>query len=780
MLCSYAANTLSFSSVSGHPGGELTVSVSLTNSDAVTALQASIPLGESLSYVTGSAVLNSARSNGHSLIANVVNGTLRIVVFSVSNAALKGSEGELLTFRIKLGEEPATYSLTAELTLAGANGEQLTAAVTQGSVTLLSPKIEVVTTSLDYGHIPIRSTYTRTLQVRNIGNEPLELTAFEFSAQEFSVESEQHTIAAGQTQSIVITFAPTKHGAITEQLRIRSNAVNAHDVYGANRCTLIADPFSVNELRMQPASGISDDTVTITVWMNNMEPIVGAQFSLKMPKELEFIDGSATAFERAAGHSVLSSLSNDTLTLLIYHPVNEAVTGDDGDLLCFKVRLDGKSGNYVLNPINTLLVNAAQQNMVSAVYNANVTIQSPTISGNASADFGHIRVDQPHTVTYAIRNTGQVPLTVERATFLSEGLRVVTELPIVIAKNTTQNIQVELTPWQEGAFSTTMQVYSNDPACRMKSVSLSADIYEPNALAFQGTIGNGQYRLAVDLTNYSDIAGVQFDIEGLTPWTSYILGTRAAGKMVAVQPIDDTHHRVIVFSMDNTPLSGNEGAVIEWVWDAAQIAPLHGRTISMSNAMLVHPAKGNREVVLAEPLSIELVYTITFANEDGSTISSQEYTYGAMPVAPADPTKDATAQYTYTFAGWDNEIVAVTGDATYTATYTATVNKYLITFLNDDESILCAEEWEYGATPSCDEPTKEADGQYAYSFAGWQPEIVAVKGIATYTATYNALSNPTALPTNEQPTSPVKVIENGNIFILRYGKTYTIQGQEVK
>ena len=160
-------------------------------------------------------------------------------------------------------------------------------------------------------------------------------------------------------------------------------------------------------------------------------------------------------------------------------------------------------------------------------------------------------------------------------------------------------------------------------------------------------------------------------------------------------------------------------------------------------------------------------YLITFVDEDGTTVlASAEYDYGTTPVAPADPTKEATAQYTYTFSGWDKEIVAVTGAATYTASYTATVNKYLITFLNDDESVLCAEEWEYGATPSCEEPTKEADEQYTYLFAGWQPEIVAVTGVATYIATYNAMTTPTALPANEQLPCPTKIIDNGLLYIL--------------
>ena len=37
----------------------------------------------------------------------------------------------------------------------------------------------------------------------------------------------------------------------------------------------------------------------------------------------------------------------------------------------------------------------------------------------------------------------------------------------------------------------------------------------------------------------------------------------------------------------------------------------------------------------------------------------------------AAPAKDEDDKYTYEFSGWDPEITEVTGDATYTATYTA-------------------------------------------------------------------------------------------------------------
>ena len=66
--------------------------------------------------------------------------------------------------------------------------------------------------------------------------------------------------------------------------------------------------------------------------------------------------------------------------------------------------------------------------------------------------------------------------------------------------------------------------------------------------------------------------------------------------------------------------------------------------------------------------AIKLKYKVTFINE-GAVISEQYYDYGALPVAPSNPTKVSDGKYNYTFAGWSSEISAVTEDVTYTALY---------------------------------------------------------------------------------------------------------------
>ena len=142
------------------------------------------------------------------------------------------------------------------------------------------------------------------------------------------------------------------------------------------------------------------------------------------------------------------------------------------------------------------------------------------------------------------------------------------------------------------------------------------------------------------------------------------------------------------------------------------------------------------EYVIDEELVYE--YKIVFENYDGTIISSATYVYGAIVTVPDDPTREADNTYTYEFAGWDKEIVAVGGNAVYTATYTPTYIEYTIIFQNYDGTELSNATYHYGdevIAPST--PTRPADNTYTYEFAGWDSEVVACAGSATYTATYN-------------------------------------------
>ena len=134
-------------------------------------------------------------------------------------------------------------------------------------------------------------------------------------------------------------------------------------------------------------------------------------------------------------------------------------------------------------------------------------------------------------------------------------------------------------------------------------------------------------------------------------------------------------------------------------------------------------------------------YLVTFKNEDGAVLKSETLEYGATPVAPADPTKAATAQYSYAFAGWDKTIAAVTGEATYTATYTETQKGYTITWRNDDGSLIEETIVEFGSAPAHANINKESTDQYTFVFKGWSPVLAPVSGDATYTAVFDTIVN---------------------------------------
>ena len=582
-----ASNTITLSSVSGTPQTEVEVVVSLDNTDAITALEMVLPLGEHLSYVNGSATLATARSNGHQLSAAQVGQDLRIYIYSLGLNAIPGNTGELLTFRLLLGNEPADYALTPTVVLSNAQGTSITGSVQTGTVTIQAPKLQIVNSQIDYGHIPIRATYTKNLQLKNVGNLPLTIENITTTDPLFVPKQTTLTIEAGQTTSITIEYTPTERGAISAELVVKSNAINGEQV-----ATIIADPFSVNELHVGTASGIADSIVIISLTMNNMEPIVAMQCAFKLPKQLEYVANSlAVNTTRNNGHQALSTLRSDTLFLAIFSMTNQPLHANDGEVATFQLRLNGSSGTYYLKPIDVVLSNITEENMVSATSQGSVRINAPSISSNASLSFGNVPITEVAHATYSVRNNGSAPLVLERASFLAEGYSIVEELPITIANNKTSTITVAYQPTEEGDFSTIMNLYTNDPNNRLKTVALSGQVYEPNALTLSGKSNqDGTYTLSVALDNYTDIVAVQYDLhwrsDMTTSQSAFAPSARMQNHNAVVTPLDEDSYRIIIYSMSNATIAGHNGELHQLVFTPQQEVNYIGSVITIDNIVL--------------------------------------------------------------------------------------------------------------------------------------------------------------------------------------------------
>ncbi len=136
-------------------------------------------------------------------------------------------------------------------------------------------------------------------------------------------------------------------------------------------------------------------------------------------------------------------------------------------------------------------------------------------------------------------------------------------------------------------------------------------------------------------------------------------------------------------------------------------------------------------------------YEVVFKDYDGSVLKAAvQYDYGTSSIniaKPANPTRQETVKYTYSFKGWNPIIADVMENAVYIAEYDSTIRGYQILFVDGNDELL-SETVAYGEIPTYNdvEPSKPSTAQYTYTFKGWTPSISSVTDNATYTAVFDS------------------------------------------
>ena len=143
------------------------------------------------------------------------------------------------------------------------------------------------------------------------------------------------------------------------------------------------------------------------------------------------------------------------------------------------------------------------------------------------------------------------------------------------------------------------------------------------------------------------------------------------------------------------------------------------------------------------PLPSDLTLTLSktvnrpFASQALAVYYSHDGQILSIGEEPEAPTRESSAQYSYTFEHW-SEILCANGDVILVPTFNKTVRTYTVSFEYASGEVIFSDEYKYGETPvfTGETPTQSSTHTTVFSFAGWSPQITPVTDNAVYIATF--------------------------------------------
>lgn len=574
LLCwsgwAFADNSVTLNVSDGVPGDTVTVQVSMLASDRVVAAEFSVPITEGLSYVAGSFTALTADMSSSSAY---VDSELRVYFYSASLGDSQLGDGALFSFKIVLGRTPGQFRVQPSVVFSNAEGKSLSVNVSGADITVLAPRMAINPKTLDFGHIAIRSEYTRTFEIANTGTTPLNVSSITASSQELSVSETSFTIQPERTKQIQVSFLPTITGSRSLSVTIESNSIDQP----VDSVSIVADTYSVNVLSVGNASGESDSIVSVDLFMDNMENIAALQCSFALPEGLSYVDNSFAVTGRLQDMKCFANVENGVLKLYAYSESEGFISEGSGRIGSFNLHLGSPNGRYTLIPSDVILGNQGLVNVMSGLEGGLVEIMSPLIDCNTVFDMGTNPLTEPVTGFFRIQNSGMKDLIIERVIFEDTLFSLINVCPIIVSPGNQNDISVSYAPMSAGGYASIMKLYTNVPDNRIMDIDIVGIVFEPNYLTTDIKYDSDRKSgiLSFNLSNYNKITAVQLNVYGLESMTvdqsSLSLSERCDGLSSVLTFNDDGSVRVFIYSLTNKCITGDSGELFTFAFSNSSI-----------------------------------------------------------------------------------------------------------------------------------------------------------------------------------------------------------------
>lgn len=545
--------------------------VSLDNTDLIAAIQFDITYDVSkFNLLTGHSL--TSRKEDHTITTNPLSeGVLRVVIYSMNNTVLKESSGVLVNLEFESKTDPGEFTFAlSNVVFSSSSGTTITATKNDGQITVLGPKMGVSNSQLKFGDVLLSSNQTRSLLIKNEGNEALVISSVN-EVLPFSIqESFPISIAPNKTIDLTVLLDTSTKLNELKELSFVNNDVDA--IRSIQKVELSATVFAINTIGIGGNSAAKDTEVEIPVSFENMEEFIAFQFDLLIPEGLEFVSNSIVhQSSRFDDHDIAVNLINGNILRFIgYSPSNKSFVGNSGELFSFKLKPIVNAGYFFLDVSNAVITNSTQENILSSSYNGYFQINTPNLSINPKdINFENMPSTEPGQKSLRLTNTGEASLVIDEVVFNASEITLDIQLPLTIGSGTYQDINLTYTPSVTGEFSETIS-FKNNGLNEESFITARGSVFSPNyvLLENQEAIINETNVLQILLKNNDVVRALQFDVElptGFELETNNIeAASRADGYEVVASNVGGSTYRVLLYSMTNKTLTKGSLSILNF------------------------------------------------------------------------------------------------------------------------------------------------------------------------------------------------------------------------
>jgi len=141
--------------------------------------------------------------------------------------------------------------------------------------------------------------------------------------------------------------------------------------------------ISQNIMSLGGAFARPGDTISISVNIHNTSKFISFQFDLQLPPEVSFQGYSLKLSSRSTNHVAIGNLVEmNRLRIFAYSPNNDPFTGNNGDVIAFKLAVGNIRGEFPLLLESAIIGDSLSRNVLSGVENGILSVFPLNITGS--------------------------------------------------------------------------------------------------------------------------------------------------------------------------------------------------------------------------------------------------------------------------------------------------------------------------------------------------------------------------------------------------------------